>query len=108
MRILGIAGSLREGSYNRQLLQLAGENLPDGVEFAVWEGLAGLPAYNEDEEGEASARRRRLPLSGRSRGCRPDRDARVQRLHPGSAEERARLGLAAARRLQPSGASPSP
>ena len=51
MRVLGIAGSLREGSHNRQLLQLAAENLPDGVDFAVWEGLADLPAYNEDEEG---------------------------------------------------------
>ena len=51
MRVLAISGSLREGSYNRQLLRLAGENVPDGVEFAVWDGLAGLPAYNEDDEG---------------------------------------------------------
>ena len=54
MKILGIAGSLREGSYNRQLLRLAGESVPDGVEFAVWDGLAGLPAYNEDDEGSGS------------------------------------------------------
>jgi chromate reductase, NAD(P)H dehydrogenase (quinone) len=51
MQILGIPGSLRAGSHNRRLLQLAAENLPDGVDFAVWEGLRDLPAYDEDEEG---------------------------------------------------------
>jgi chromate reductase len=55
MQILGIAGSLRAGSYNRQLLRLAAENLPDGVELAVWEGLRDLPAYNEDDEGTSLA-----------------------------------------------------
>ena len=54
MQILGIAGSLRETSYNRQLLRLAGENLPDGADLAVWEGLADLPAYDEDLEGHGS------------------------------------------------------
>ena len=43
------------------------------------------------------ARRRRVPVRGRRRGRRPDRDARVQRLDPRRAQERARLGLAAAR-----------
>lgn len=51
MQILGIAGSLRAGSYNRQLLRLAAENLPDGVELAVWEGVRELPAFDEDAEG---------------------------------------------------------
>ncbi len=50
MRILGIAGSLRTGSVNEQLLQLAGETLPDGVEFAVWEGLRDIPPFDQDTE----------------------------------------------------------
>lgn len=54
MKILGIAGSLRSGSYNRQLLQLAADNLPDGVELAVWEGLRDLPPFDEDGEGGPS------------------------------------------------------
>ena len=54
MKILGIAGSLRSGSVNAQLLQLAAETLPDGVELAVWEGLRDLPAFDEDAEGAPS------------------------------------------------------
>jgi chromate reductase len=54
MQILGIAGSLRAGSLNRHLLRLAAENLPGGVELAVWEGLRDLPAFDEDEENTPS------------------------------------------------------
>jgi chromate reductase len=54
VRILGIAGSLRAGSHNRTLLEVAAESLPDGVELAVWEGLRDLPAFDEDEEGSPS------------------------------------------------------
>ena len=50
MRILGIAGSLRRGSHNRRLLRAAGDALPPGVELAEWDGLAGLPAFDEDLE----------------------------------------------------------
>jgi chromate reductase len=50
MRILGVAGSVRRGSHNRRLLRAAGELLPPGVEFVEWEGLAGLPIFDEDLE----------------------------------------------------------
>jgi chromate reductase len=50
MRILGIAGSLRRGSHNRRLLRAAGEALPPGVDLVEWDGLAGLPIFDEDLE----------------------------------------------------------
>jgi len=48
MRILGIAGSLRAGSLNDQLLRLSAEELPAGVSFGVFEGLAEIPPYDQD------------------------------------------------------------
>ncbi len=53
MRLLGIAGSLRSGSYNRELLRLAAAALPEGVELETWDGLRDLPAYDEDTEEPA-------------------------------------------------------
>jgi chromate reductase, NAD(P)H dehydrogenase (quinone) len=50
MRILGISGSLRRGSHNRMLLRAAADALPPGVELVEWEGLRGLPAFDEDLE----------------------------------------------------------
>ena len=49
MRILGIVGSLREGSYNRSLLRAARELLPAGVEL-VEHDIAALPFYDGDVE----------------------------------------------------------
>jgi chromate reductase len=53
MRLVGISGSLREGSYNTALLAAAAALLPAGVEFEQWNGLAGLPAFDEDRDGRA-------------------------------------------------------
>ena len=50
MRILGIAGSLRRGSHNRKLLRAAGAALPPGAAFVEWDGLGGLPIFDEDLE----------------------------------------------------------
>jgi chromate reductase, NAD(P)H dehydrogenase (quinone) len=55
MRILGIAGSVRRGSHNRRLLQAAGNTLPPEAELLEWDGLAGLPIFDEDLENDPPA-----------------------------------------------------
>ncbi|SRR5258706_5926629 len=47
MRVMGFAGSLRQGSYNRAALRAATELLPAGVEMDTFD-LAPIPIYNED------------------------------------------------------------
>ena len=49
INILGIAGSLRKGSYNRALLRLAVELAPPGTEVEIFE-LDGIPPFNQDLE----------------------------------------------------------
>lgn len=49
-RILGIAGSLRRGSFNRNLLLAVEHELPTGVELDIWDNLALVPPFNEDLE----------------------------------------------------------
>ena len=52
MRVVGICGSLREGSFNRALLTAVAGALPPGVEFGEWNGLETLPAYDADADGQ--------------------------------------------------------
>ena len=52
MQILGISGSLRQGSYNTQLLLEAAKELPVGVGFRIYEGLREVPPYDEDDDRE--------------------------------------------------------
>jgi len=47
--ILGIVGSLRQGSYNHFALKAAQELLPDGATLSLVE-LGGIPLYNQDLE----------------------------------------------------------
>lgn len=49
LKLLGFAGSLRAGSYNRGLLRAASELLPEGVSLEIVE-LGDLPLYNADVE----------------------------------------------------------
>jgi chromate reductase len=50
MRILGLSGSLRRDSHNTRLLRGVAELLPDGVELVLFDRLAAIPPYNEDDE----------------------------------------------------------
>ena len=50
MLVLGIAGSLRSGSHNAQLLRHVVEELPEGVELEVFDRVAEIPAYDPDLE----------------------------------------------------------
>jgi chromate reductase len=49
MKVLGIAGSLRAGSFNRALLRAAQELAPPGMEITAFD-LAPIPLYNGDVE----------------------------------------------------------
>jgi chromate reductase, NAD(P)H dehydrogenase (quinone) len=49
LRVLGIAGSLRLGSYNRALLRAAQEEAPQGMEIQLYD-IAPIPFYNADVE----------------------------------------------------------
>jgi chromate reductase, NAD(P)H dehydrogenase (quinone) len=52
MRILGISGSLRRGSHNRELLRAAANLLPPGVELDWFDGLKAIPPYDVDDDVE--------------------------------------------------------
>jgi len=47
-RILTLVGSLRAGSYDRQLAEAAVKYPPDGNDVEIFEGLAEVPFYTED------------------------------------------------------------
>lgn len=53
VRILGISGSLRKGSFNSGLVRAAAELLPDNVTFETFD-LSPIPLYNADHDGEAA------------------------------------------------------
>ncbi|MEP7214423.1 MAG: NAD(P)H-dependent oxidoreductase [Acidobacteriota bacterium] len=55
IRILGIAGSLRQGSYNRGTLRASAELVPEGATIEIFE-LEGIPGFNQDDERNPPAR----------------------------------------------------
>jgi chromate reductase len=49
LSILGFAGSLRQGSYNRAILRAAQEMVPAATKLEIFD-LAGIPPFNQDLE----------------------------------------------------------
>ena len=67
LRVAGIAGSLRRGSFNRGLLRAAVESAPDGMTIESLE-IRDLPLYDAD-----------LDVDGGPRSCAPSRPASSRR-----------------------------
>lgn len=52
MKVLAIAGSLREESFSARLVTAAADLAPEGVEVSRYEGLEQIPGFNQDRESE--------------------------------------------------------
>jgi chromate reductase len=55
MKVLGISGSIRKGSSNEKILQVAASFLPLGTEFNIFEGLQDIPHFDPDNKEEPIA-----------------------------------------------------
>ncbi len=51
-QFLAVSGSLRAASTNTALLRALASNAPAGCEVVPYDGLARLPIFNPDDEGE--------------------------------------------------------
>jgi chromate reductase len=52
VRILAVSGSLRAESYNTALARAAAALAPDGIDVELYAGLAWIPPYDADGDGE--------------------------------------------------------
>jgi NAD(P)H-dependent FMN reductase len=55
MRVLALSGSLRQASLNSAFCRVAAQLAPPQLTVAVYAGLAGLPLFNPDLEGNPPA-----------------------------------------------------
>jgi len=62
--LLGLSGSLREGSYNRRLLGAAAAELPHGVSLDLFEQLGDISAYREGSPAPAAVEALRETIAG--------------------------------------------
>jgi chromate reductase len=51
LNVLGFAGSLRVGYYNRSLLRTAADFMPEDVNLEIFD-INGIPAFNQDIEND--------------------------------------------------------
>lgn len=65
LSILGFAGSLRQGSYNRAILRAAQEMIPDEAKLEIFD-LEGIPLFNQDLENEPVERVREFKAAIRA------------------------------------------
>lgn len=67
MRVLGISGSLRQGSHNTALIAAAARRAPEGVDVELYDGIEDLPHYRPEldtDDAPEAVRRLREAISG--------------------------------------------
>jgi chromate reductase len=96
-KILGIAGSLRQASYNCAALRAAQELAPKGCAIEVF-NRAGIPPFNQGEEGNPPARVLELKAAVRVADAILLVTRGIQLFDSGRVQERHRLGVAPVRR----------
>jgi NAD(P)H-dependent FMN reductase len=77
MRVLLVSGSTRSGSSNTAALVTAAALAPPSVTTVVYQGLAGLPAFNPDHDGDflpapVAELRREIDAAGAVLFCTPE------------------------------------
>jgi chromate reductase, NAD(P)H dehydrogenase (quinone) len=77
MRVLLVSGSTRNGSANTAALVTAAELAPERIIPVLYEGLAGLPAFNPDHEGDllphaVAGLRREIAVAAAVLFCTPE------------------------------------
>ena len=94
--ILGFAGSLRKGSYNKALLRAALEQSPENVKIEVFD-LEGIPPYNQDLDNDMPEKVKEFKQKIRAADAILIATPEYNYSIPGVLEERHRLGLAPSR-----------
>lgn len=56
IKIVALVGSLRTGSVNRQIAELAAQVAPEGVVVTVFDGLGEVPFYSDDIDPAVGAK----------------------------------------------------
>lgn len=67
MRVLGISGSLRQGSHNTALIEAAARRAPEGVDIELYQGIEDLPHYRPEldtDDAPETVRRLREAIAG--------------------------------------------
>lgn len=75
IKVVALVGSLRAGSINRQIAELAAQVAPEGVVVTVFDGLGELPFYNDDIDPAVGAKVEETPAVAALRAVAGDADA---------------------------------
>jgi hypothetical protein len=73
LKILGFAGSLRKGSYNKSLLRSASQLLPHETSLEIFD-LSDIPPYNQDLDNNIPPKVKEFKTSLIQRGTPSNND----------------------------------